>query len=101
MGDQVSCKFDDGRLVFSYPEMPVGVKMQINMEEDMIDEKTVYDEKVGKEATNETAESASENSGKWSSVNAEVKTIVKSIEERSKSSDLEVVKIVDVDGHSE
>merc|ERR1711963_1375491 len=55
--DQVSCKFDDGRLVFSYPEMPVGVKMQINMEEDMIDEKAVYDEKVGKEAINETGES--------------------------------------------
>merc|ERR1711976_754218 len=38
--DQVSCKFDDDRLVFSYPEMPVGVKMQINMEEDMIDDET-------------------------------------------------------------
>merc|ERR1711976_942064 len=75
--DQVSCKFDDGRLVFSYPEMPVGVKMHINMEEDMIDEKTVYDEKVGKDA------------------------IVETIEEKSKPSDLEIVKIVDVDGHSE
>merc|ERR1712178_609219 len=65
--DQVSCKFDDGRLVFSYPEMPVGVKMQINMEEDMIDEKTVYDEKVCKDTINETGESASEKSGKLSS----------------------------------
>merc|ERR1711976_979663 len=62
--DQVSCKFDDGKLVFSYPEMPVGVKMQINMEEDMIDEKTVN-------------------------------------EEKSKPIDLEIVKIVDADGHSE
>merc|ERR1712174_124808 len=77
--DQVSCKFDDGRLVFSYPEMPVGVKMQINMEEDMIDEKTVYDEKVGKEAINKPGES----------------------EEISKPIDLEIVKIVDADGHSE
>merc|ERR1712170_144726 len=55
--DQVSCTFDDGRLVFSYPEMPVGVKMQINMEEHMIDEKTVYDEKVCKDTINETGES--------------------------------------------
>merc|ERR1711976_684203 len=77
--DQVSCKFDDGRLVFSYPEMPVGVKMQINMEEDMIDEKTVYDEKVGKEELNESGES----------------------EDKSKPIDLEIVKIVDADGHSE
>merc|ERR1712173_324767 len=99
--DQVSCKFDDGRLVFSYPEMPVGVKLQINMEDDMIDEKTVYDEKVGKEAINETGESASEKSGKLSSVNKAVKTVVETIEEKSKPNDLEIVKIVDVDGHSE
>merc|ERR1711976_1044686 len=85
--DQVSCKFDDGRLVFSYPEMPVGVKMQINMEEDMIDD--------------ETGESALENSGKLSSVNEAVNTIVETIEEKSKPSDLEIVKIVDVYSHSE
>merc|ERR1711976_427066 len=57
--DQVSCKFDNGRLVFSYPEMPVGVKMQINMEEDMIDDKAVDNEKVDTEVINETGESAS------------------------------------------
>merc|ERR1711976_342032 len=85
--DQVSCKFDEGRLVFSYPEMPVGVKMQINMEEDIIDD--------------ETGESASENSGKLSRVNEAVKTIVETIDEISKPIDLEIVKIVDVDGHSE
>merc|ERR1712117_910497 len=99
--DQVSCTFDDGRLVFSYPEMPVGVKMQINMEEDMVDEETVYDEKVGMDAINETGELVSENSGKLSNVNEVVKTIVETIEEKSKPIDLEIVKIVDADGNSE
>jgi len=99
--DQVNCKFDDGRLVFSYPEKPVGVKMQINFEEDMVDEETVYDEKINKDAIDETGKSVPENSGKLSNVNEVVKTIVETIEEKSKPIDLEIVKIVDADGNSE
>jgi len=99
--DQVNCKFDDGRLVFSYPEKPVGVKMQINFEEDKVDEETVYDEKINKEAIDETGKSVSENSGELSNVNEVVKTIVETIEEKSKPIDLEIVKIVDADGNSE
>jgi len=72
--------------------------MQMNFEEDMVDEETVYDEKISKEAIDETGESASEDSRKLSNVNEVVKTIVETIEKKSNP---EMVKIIDTDGHSE
>merc|ERR1711953_1398974 len=72
---EVKSKFDSGRLTFSFPEKPVGVKMQIHFDED--EQMTIENEE----------QSCNENQNK--STNEDEKI------------DFEIVKIADADGDSE
>merc|ERR1712173_4697 len=85
----VKSKFDAGKLVFTFPEKPVGVKLQINFEND--EEMEVQNEEQVVEKTNSEI----------------VKKIVDEIEngteekEKDTTVDFEIVKVVDTDGNTD
>lgn len=92
---EVKSKFDSGRLIFSFPEKPVGVKMQIHFDDD-------------EQMTNKNEEkSYEENTDEPSEVVKKMVSEIESNENQNKSEnevekiDFEIVKIADADGNSE
>merc|ERR1712004_543397 len=87
---EVKSKFDSGRLIFSFPEKPVGVKMQIHFDDD-------------EQMTNKYEE----NTDEPSEVVKKMVSEIESNENQNKSEnevekiDFEIVKIADADGNSE
>merc|ERR1712110_131669 len=92
---EVKSKFDSGRLTFSFPEKPVGVKMQIHFDED---------EQMTKQNEEQSCE---ENTDEPSEVVKKMVSEIESNENQNKSTnevekiDFEIVKIADADGNSE
>merc|ERR1712173_439527 len=94
----VKSEFDNGKLVFTFPEKPVGVKMQINFEND--EEMEVQSEEQTTEQNNsevvkkmvDEIEKASEEI-----VPSETKTK----EQENDTVEFEIVKVVDADGNTD
>merc|ERR1712186_122555 len=77
----VKSQFDAGKLIFTFPEKPVGVKMQINFEKD---------EDMEVQPEEQTIEQN----------NSEV--VKKMVDEKEKDTvDFEIVKVVDADGNTD
>jgi len=84
----VKSKFDNGKLVFTFPEKPVGVKMQINFEKD--EDMEVQTEEQSVEQNNSEV------------VKKMVDEIEKATEENEKDAvEFEIVKVTDADGNTE
>merc|ERR1712035_250953 len=84
----VKSKFDNGKLVFTFPEKPVGVKMQINFEND--ENMEVQSEQQTIEQNNSEV------------VKKMVDEIEKATEENEKDAvEFEIVKVTDADGNTE
>merc|ERR1711893_10462 len=92
----VKSEFDNGKLVFTFPEKPVGVKMQINFEND--EEMEVQSEEQTIEQNNSEV------------VKKMVDEIEKTSEEiipceskpqESDTVEFEIVKVVDADGNTD
>merc|ERR1712178_377026 len=84
----VKSKFDNGKLVFTFPEKPVGVKMQINFEKD--EDMEVQTEEQSVEQNNSEV------------VKKMVDKIEKATEENEKDAvEFEIVKVTDADGNTE
>merc|ERR1711879_2775 len=84
----VKSQFDAGKLVFTFPEKPVGVKMQINFEKD--EDMEVQSEEQTIEQNNSEV------------VKKMVDEIEKDVEEKEKDTvDFEIVKVVDADGNTD
>merc|ERR1712117_919 len=84
----VKSKFDAGKLVFTFPEKPVGVKLQINFEKD--EDMEVQPEEQTIEQNNSEV------------VKKLVDEIEKVTEEKEKDTvDFEIVKVVDADGNTD
>merc|ERR1712178_490086 len=84
----VRSKFDNGKLVFTFPEKPVGVKMQINFEKD--EDMEVQSEEQTAEQNNSEV------------VKKMVDKIEKATEENGKDAvEFEIVKVTDADGNTE
>merc|ERR1712035_36709 len=83
----VKSKFDNGKLVFTFPEKPVGVKMQINFEND--EDMEVQSEEQTVEQNNSEV------------VKKMVGEIEKATEETEKDAvEFEIVKVTDADGNT-
>merc|ERR1712053_55888 len=84
----VKSQFDAGKLIFTFPEKPVGVKMQINFEKD--EDMEVQPEEQTIEQNNSEV------------VKKMVDEIEKVTEEKEKDTvDFEIVKVVDADGNTD
>merc|ERR1712061_412581 len=94
----VKSEFDDGKLVFTFPEKPVGVKMQINFEndekmEEQSEEQTIEENnsKVVRKMVDEIEKASEE------IVPCESKTK----EQENDTVEFEIVKVVDADGNTD
>merc|ERR1712173_387125 len=94
----VKSEFDNGKLVFTFPEKPVGVKMQINFEND--EEMEVQSEEQTTEQNN--SEVVKKMVNEIENVSEEIIPCEsKPKEKESDTVEFEIVNVVDADGNTD
>merc|ERR1712026_291449 len=94
----VKSKFDNGKLVFTFPEKPVGVKMQINFEKDEDMEVQTEEESVEHNNSEVVQKMVDEHEKATEVVKKMVDEIEKATEENEKDAvEFEIVKVTDAD----
>merc|ERR1712173_267837 len=94
----VKSEFDNGKLVFTFPEKPVGVKMQINFENDEEMEVQSEEQTIEQNSSEEVKRMVDEIEKAFEEI---IPCEVKTKESDNDTVEFEIVKVVDADGNTD